>query len=173
MLWCWLRTMSCKTRKNSAMLLQWLCHWLKREKLVTFGITPLAPHIGYGYIERGDEAGSGYRVKNFKEKPLAAVAQGYLDSGDYYWNSGMFYVQSQPLFGRAFAEPSAGYCFGLQSRDGVKGAGFGFHAGRAVSLCAVSVESIDYAVMEKTSDAVVVPMNAGWSDIGSWSALSS
>jgi mannose-1-phosphate guanylyltransferase len=59
-------------------------------KLVTFGIIPTAPHSGYGYIERGDEIGKGYWVKSFKEKPPAALAQNYLDSGDYYWNSGMF-----------------------------------------------------------------------------------
>ena len=81
-------------------------------KLVTFGITPTAPHIGYGYIERGDAVGSGYRVKNFKEKPLAAVAQGYLDSGDYYWNSGMFmfkasrYWQSYRTIGRILFRPA-------------------------------------------------------------------
>ena len=63
-------------------------------KLVTFGIIPTAPHSGYGYIERGDEIGKGYWVKSFKEKPPAALAQNYLDSGDYYCNSGMFLIKA-------------------------------------------------------------------------------
>jgi mannose-1-phosphate guanylyltransferase len=140
-------------------------------KLVTFGITPTAPHIGYGYIERGDAVGSGYRVKNFKEKPLAAVAQGYLDSGDYYWNSGMFmFKASRYLAELQNHRPDIVSACRVAMESKAQDLDF-MRVGRSAFVQCPS-ESIDYAVMEKTSDAVVVPMNAGWSDIGSWSALS-
>ena len=140
-------------------------------KLVAFGVVPTEPHTGYGYIQRGDAAGAGYRVKSFKEKPPAAVAKGYLDAGEYYWNSGMFMFKA----GRYLAElqnhrPDIVSACRAAMESKARDMDF-LRVGRS-SFVQCPSESIDYAVMEKTKDAVVVPMNAGWSDIGSWSSLS-
>jgi len=139
-------------------------------KLVTFGVIPCEPHTGYGYIKRGNDLGEGFEVEQFVEKPSLEVAQGYISSGEYYWNSGMFlfrassYLEelknSRPdIFDKCSAsvlEVTADLDFMRVSK-------------KIFESC--PAESIDYAVMEKTSHAVVVPMDAGWSDIGSWSSL--
>ena len=139
-------------------------------KLVTFGIVADKPHPGYGYIKRGDEQGVGFVVDKFVEKPSIDVAQDYVTSGEYYWNSGMFLVKA----GRYLRELSK---FRPDIYEACKSA----MAEQRKDLDFIRVdresfehcpsESIDYAVMEKTEDAVVVPMAAGWSDIGSWSSL--
>ena len=140
-------------------------------KLVTFGIIPTAPHTGYGYIERGDEIGKGYWVKSFKEKPPAALAQNYLDSGDYYWNSGMFlFKASRYLAELQNHRPDIGSA--CRAAMDAKARDLDFVRVGNIAFLECPSESIDYAVMEKTKDAVVVPMDAGWSDIGSWSSLS-
>ena len=140
-------------------------------KLVTFGVVPTEPQTGYGYIERGDEVGNGYRVKSFKEKPPAALAQDYLNSGDYYWNSGMFMFKAsrylQELQSRRPDIVSA--CRGAMKS---KARDLDFVRVGSTAFLQCPSESVDYAVMEQTNDAVVVPMDAGWSDIGSWSSLS-
>ena len=139
-------------------------------KLVTFGIVADKPHTGYGYIKRGVEQGVGFVVERFVEKPSIEVAQGYIDSGEYYWNSGMFLVKA----GRYLAELT-------KFRPDIYEACRSSIAEMKTDLDFVRIDSekfkecpedsIDYAVMEKTSDAVVVPLDAGWSDIGSWSSL--
>lgn len=140
-------------------------------KLVTFGITPASAHTGYGYIEQGETAGEGgYRVQRFVEKPDAATAAEYLASGRYYWNSGMFmfrasrYLEELERFQPAILDACRAALAG-GSQDQV------FTRVDEVAFAACPDDSIDYAVMEKTSDAVMVPLQAGWSDIGSWSSL--
>jgi mannose-1-phosphate guanylyltransferase len=139
-------------------------------KLVTFGIVPREPHTGYGYIKRGDDLGEGFKVDEFVEKPSIEVAQGYLSSGEYFWNSGMFlfkassYIKELQKFRPDILE---------QCKASVKDvkADFDFLRIDKDMFESCPAESVDYAVMEKTSHAVVVPMDAGWSDVGSWSSL--
>jgi mannose-1-phosphate guanylyltransferase/mannose-1-phosphate guanylyltransferase/mannose-6-phosphate isomerase len=141
--------------------------------LVTFGIQPDAPETGYGYIQRGAALGGFkgcYALSRFVEKPDQVTAQRYLDAGDYYWNSGIF------LF------PAAAYLAELESyapemveacRKAVdEGAmDLSFFRLDEAAFGACPANSIDYAVMEQTADGVVIPVDMGWSDVGSWSAL--
>jgi mannose-1-phosphate guanylyltransferase/mannose-6-phosphate isomerase len=140
-------------------------------KLVTFGIVPTAPETGYGYIKQAAAAGNGvFPIERFIEKPDAARAAAFLAEGGYYWNSGMFLFRADryleeltkhaPDIAQATRAALAGAAPDL---DFVRVDKAAFEASRA--------DSIDYAVMEKTRDAVVVPLSAGWSDVGSWSAL--
>lgn len=142
-----------------------------QDKLVTFGIVPTQPETGYGYIQRGSALPEqGYQVARFVEKPDSATAQGYLDSGDYYWNSGMFmfkasvYLQALQEF-RPDILDACKRAFEAGSQD------LDFVRVDAAAFADCPDDSIDYAVMEKTRDAAVIPLDAGWSDIGSWSAL--
>lgn len=139
-------------------------------KLVTFGIVPSHPETGYGYIKRGAALDGGFAVSRFVEKPDAATAAGYLESGDYYWNSGMFmfrasrYLQELERF-----QPD----ILLACRKALAGSQRDLNFTRIDSLAFATCpdDSIDYAVMERTADAAMVPLDAGWSDVGSWSAL--
>jgi mannose-1-phosphate guanylyltransferase len=139
-------------------------------KLVTFGIVPSAPHTGYGYIKRGKDLGEGFEVDAFVEKPSSDVAQDYFSSGDYYWNSGMFlfrasnYLEELKKFRPDILEQCQGSVMDVKTD-------LDFLRIDKDMFESCSAESVDYAVMEKTSHAVVVPMDAGWSDIGSWSSL--
>ena len=139
-------------------------------KLVTFGIVPNEPNTGYGYIRRGNDVGEGFEVDEFVEKPNVEVAQGYMSSGEYYWNSGMFlfrasrYLEELGKFRPDILEKCK------SSVNEVK-ADLDFLRIHKQTFESCPAESVDYAVMEKTSDAVVVPMDAGWSDIGSWTSL--
>lgn len=141
----------------------------KQGKLVTFGIQPSAPEIGYGYIEA-----DGNRVLRFVEKPDAATAAAWLETGRFYWNSGMFCFQASTML-----EEMRQHCAGIldtvqacldQSRCAE---GKNFTQCELVSELFEKVpeDSIDYAVMEKSDRVAVVPCDIGWSDIGSWSAL--
>ncbi len=139
-------------------------------KLVTFGIVAHAPETGYGYIRRGDGAGPAYPVAQFIEKPPLDVAVNFVASGDYYWNSGMFvfkasrYLEELGEFAPdILAASTAAYRAAKTDLDFIRIDRAAFDACRS--------ESIDYAVMEKTRDAVVLPLDAGWSDVGSWSSL--
>jgi mannose-1-phosphate guanylyltransferase / mannose-6-phosphate isomerase len=138
-------------------------------KLVTFGIVPSGPETGYGYIKAS--TGAGVRaVDRFVEKPNMATAQEYVASGEYFWNSGMFLFKAsryleelkalQPAMLNACEQALA-----KATRD------TDFIRLDADAFAASPSDSIDYAVMEKTSDAVMIPLDAGWSDVGSWSAL--
>ncbi|PCJ37027.1 MAG: mannose-1-phosphate guanylyltransferase/mannose-6-phosphate isomerase [Moraxellaceae bacterium] len=142
----------------------------EQGKLVTFGIVPTEAHTGYGYIRRGNSVSDGFEVKEFVEKPDATAAQGYLDSGEYYWNSGMFLFRASRYLQelRQFRPDIATACEqSLKSTN--QDMDFVRLDAEAFEQC--PDESIDYAVMEKTDGAVVVPMDAGWSDVGSWTAL--
>jgi mannose-1-phosphate guanylyltransferase len=139
-------------------------------KLVTFGIVAHEPNVGYGYIKKGAPKGSGFVVDTFVEKPTIEVAKEYLESGDYFWNSGVFlFKASRYLEELKQHRPDIYEACQLSMKDIVKDNDFLRVNEAAFDAC--PSESIDYAVMEKTDDAVVVPMDAGWSDIGSWSSL--
>jgi mannose-1-phosphate guanylyltransferase/mannose-6-phosphate isomerase len=138
--------------------------------LVTFGIVPTAPETGYGYIRRGALAGGSYRIAEFVEKPELARAQAYLSSGEYYWNSGMFLFRARRYLEELekFSPDIAAVCansFAGAVRD------LDFTRIDPAAFRDCRSESIDYAVMEKTADAVVVPLEAGWSDVGTWTSL--
>ena len=145
-------------------------------KLVTFGIVPTHAETGYGYIKQGaeqvgDGKGNGvYQVAQFVEKPNAETAQNYLECGDYLWNSGMFlfkasrYLEELEKFRPDILKSCQEAMVKVE-----KDLDFTRPDNEAFLQCAD--ESIDYAVMEKTEDAVVVPLDAGWSDVGSYSAL--
>lgn len=140
-------------------------------KLVTFGIVPTQVETGYGYIERGEPLPQGgFAVSRFVEKPDATTAQAYLDSGCYLWNSGMFMLSAQVYLDElARHAPDI-----LQACQAALAAGSQDHdftrVGQA-EFAACRDESIDYAVMEHTQHAAVVPLDAGWSDVGSWRSL--
>ena len=143
----------------------------KEGSLVTFGILPTAPETGYGYIRCGQAlTAGGFAVDAFVEKPDAATAAAYLEQGGYYWNSGMFmfragrYLEELERFRPEMVEAC---------RKALNGGERDLHFVRVAAepFRACPADSIDYAVMEKTADAVLVPLNAGWCDIGSWSAL--
>lgn len=140
-------------------------------KLVTFGIVPTNPETGYGYIEKGKELGEGgFAVNRFVEKPSLDIAEEYLASGEYFWNSGMFMFRaSRYLDELERHQPSIlSAC-----RRALAASMQDMHFVRvdAATFAACPEDSVDYAVMEKTNDAVMVPLDAGWSDVGSWTAL--
>jgi mannose-1-phosphate guanylyltransferase/mannose-6-phosphate isomerase len=142
--------------------------------LVTFGIVPQAPEIGFGYIQ--SEAGEGVRrVLRFVEKPDAATAQAYLDDGGYFWNSGMFlfrasrYLEELGRHRPDILSAVRAACAHLD-HDALSQGGEFLRLDRDAFAASPS-ESIDYAVMEKTDAAMVLPVDIGWNDVGSWSAL--
>ncbi|MBA1870163.1 mannose-1-phosphate guanyltransferase [Escherichia coli] len=144
-------------------------------KLVTFGIVPDLPETGYGYIRRGEvSAGEqdtvAFEVAQFVEKPNLETAQAYVASGEYYWNSGMFLFRA----GRYLEELKKYRPDILDACEKAMSAvdpDLDFIRVDEEAFLACPEESVDYAVMERTADAVVVPMDAGWSDVGSWSSL--
>jgi mannose-1-phosphate guanylyltransferase len=142
----------------------------EKGKLVTFGIVPTHAETGYGYIKQSKSLGDVYEVAQFVEKPNVETAQAYLASGDYLWNSGMFlFKASRYLEELEKSRPDILAACKKSMVDVEKDLDFTRPDREAFLTCAD--ESIDYAVMEKTDDAVVVPLNAGWSDVGSYSAL--
>ena len=138
---------------------------------VTFGVVPTGPETGYGYIRGGSEAAPGVlKLDRFVEKPDVKTAQGYLAEGDYYWNSGMFLLRAGTYLELLAQQQPAMYdaCQGAMAaarRD------MDFLRPDAETFLASPSDSIDYAVMEHTDRGAVVPLDCGWSDIGSWSAL--
>lgn len=144
-----------------------------QDKLVTFGIVPDSAHIGYGYIRRGEQlnqAETGYSVSQFVEKPDLKTAQKYVDNGEYYWNSGMFMFKASRYLQELekYAPDMLNICKKAiedESED------LDFVRISAEVFAACPDDSIDYAVMEKTDAAAVVPLDAGWNDVGSWSSL--
>ncbi|HLF97424.1 MAG TPA: mannose-1-phosphate guanylyltransferase/mannose-6-phosphate isomerase [Methylococcaceae bacterium] len=147
-------------------------HAVADGNLVTFGIVPDRPETGYGYICQGQPlAGEGvYRVERFVEKPDERTASAYLAEGGYYWNSGMFLFQAKTYLTELEAFRPA---IAQASREAMQAARADLDFVRLDETAFKSCpsESIDYAVMEHTSKAAVVPVDIGWSDIGSWSAL--
>lgn len=141
--------------------------------LVTFGIAPRGPETGYGYVQRGaplSESAHTFAVRRFVEKPDVATAQDYIEAGDYYWNSGMFAFRASSFLAELerlepgiLANCQAAIRHGKQDLDFFRLEPKAFEACKSIS--------IDYAVMEHTQKAAIVPVEMGWSDIGSWEAL--
>jgi mannose-1-phosphate guanylyltransferase/mannose-6-phosphate isomerase len=142
----------------------------EQELLVTFGIVPGAPETGYGYIQRGEPQGAVYRIARFVEKPDLARARQFVDAGDYYWNSGMFLFRASRYLAE-LARLAPRISLACRAAFDAGKADLDFTRVAADEFEACPSDSIDYAVMEKTTGAVVVPLDAGWSDVGSWSAL--
>jgi mannose-1-phosphate guanylyltransferase/mannose-6-phosphate isomerase len=138
--------------------------------MVAFGIAPQSPETGFGYIKRGEAIDGGYRVERFVEKPDLATAEGFLADGGYSWNGGLFAFRAdsflkelethRPALAAAVKESVAS-----GHEDGAR-----FHPD-ADAFSRIESESVDYAVMEETSQAAMVPADMGWSDIGNWPAL--
>ena len=140
--------------------------------LVTFGIVPESPETGYGYIKRDAQIGSSaaYTVARFVEKPDQQTAEQYVSEGDYYWNSGIFLMRADRWLDEISQHrPDILKACREAMNKGVQDSDF-FRVDKQLFHTCPS-DSIDYAVMEKTDRAVVVPISAGWSDIGAWSAL--
>jgi len=138
--------------------------------LVTFGIRPDAPETGYGYIRRGERSGAVYTVDRFVEKPDRKTAERYLEEGLYSWNAGIFLFRADRL-----AEEMDRHCPDILA-SAARAVERAQRSDAVVALDADAFEScrsdsIDYAVMERTDRAAVLPVDFGWSDIGSWSAL--
>ena len=157
----------CQSVNNAAPLAE-------QGKLVTFGIVPTAPETGYGYIKGGDSISGAeseaFVVSEFVEKPDLSTAEQYLASGDYYWNSGMFLFKASTYLAELKAHNPAIYTACENSIASTQ-ADADFIRVNKAAFEACPDDSIDYAVMENTTQAVVVPMDCGWSDVGSWSAL--
>lgn len=139
--------------------------------LVTFGVVAGHAETGYGYIQRGAANGEyGYSVKRFVEKPDRETAEDYLATGDYYWNSGMFMFQAQRYLDELETlEPEIAHACRAAIRGAHRDLDFIRLDQEAFKHCPAN--SIDYAVMERTQHASMVPLDAGWSDVGSWSSL--
>jgi mannose-1-phosphate guanylyltransferase len=138
--------------------------------LVTFGIVATGPETGYGYIRRGAAEAEGYKVAEFVEKPDLERAQAYVDSGDYYWNSGMFLFKASRYIeelGKHRPDILDACTASLETLT----PDLDFVRINEEAFKACPDESIDYAVMEKADNVVVVPMDAGWNDVGAWSSL--
>ena len=143
-------------------------------RLVLFGIKPSEPHTGYGYIRQGAPLegfnGGAYSVEAFYEKPDLATAEQYLAKGGYYWNSGIFVLSARTYLEEvARLEPKI-----LEAARGALARAtddLGFLRLDKASFAASPNISIDYAVMEKTTAAAMLPLDVGWNDVGSWSSL--
>ncbi|MEK9890065.1 MAG: sugar phosphate nucleotidyltransferase, partial [Gammaproteobacteria bacterium] len=142
-----------------------------QDYLVTFGIAPTSPETGYGYVERGNPIESlGFELQRFVEKPSSQLAAEYIASGQFSWNGGMFAFKRQVACDafKEWAKPIA---------DAVKQAWSGrtedlnFSRPDSEGFAQCPSDSIDYAVMEHVKHAAIVPMDAGWSDLGSWSSV--
>jgi len=143
----------------------------EQKWLVTFGIRPQGPETGFGYIQRAEVLGdAGFRVERFVEKPDAAKARQYIAAGDFEWNSGMFLFQAKCYLEELQQHAPEIYAATKAAFQKAK-ADLDFARIDKVAFATSPEDSIDYAVMEKTGHAAVVPVNCGWSDIGSWGAL--
>jgi len=136
----------------------------QQDNLVTFGIKPTYPEVGFGYIEA-----NGHEVISFKEKPDAKTAQSYIDQGNYYWNSGMFCFKAGLFLKelKQYAPEMHQACLNALPKDG-------YDSEIRIDMDAMNAipeDSIDYAVMEQSKKVKVVPCDMGWSDLGSFDAL--
>lgn len=146
----------------------------RRGFLVTFGVEPTGPHTGYGYIERGAGLGDdGFEVASFKEKPAREVAEAYLASGRYDWNSGMFCFAAETVLAAFRDQTPELYQAGLACHRASQGRSAASDALELdmASFAACQDISIDYAIMEQASNVAVVPARFDWSDIGAWDAM--
>jgi len=145
----------------------------RQNHLVSFGIEPNSPETGYGYIKRGKplkDLNNGFEVARFVEKPDAVTAAGYIASGDYVWNSGMFVFKANTFLSELERLEPQMLATCRASLDGAS-ADLDFLRLQPGAFEKAKPASIDYAVMERTDKAAVVPVEMGWSDIGSWESL--
>ena len=145
----------------------------EQGRLVTFGVTPTGPETGYGYINMGDalpEAPGAHKVAAFVEKPDRETAQKYVDSGSYAWNAGIFLFSAQAYLDE-LARHAASMVESCKLSLVKSESDLDFTRLDKEAFTACVEDSIDYAVMEKTDKAAVVPLAAAWSDLGSWKAL--
>lgn len=132
----------------------------KLRKLVTFGIKPAGPETGYGYIQAGEPFDAGYTVQSFREKPDRATAEAYIAAGNYFWNSGMFAFTADCFFAELQSHQADIYQLAQAAYEEM--------LERFADMPAIS---IDYAVAEKSSRVIVIPLASYWNDIGSWDAI--
>jgi len=138
---------------------------VENQNIVTIGINPHFPHTGYGYIQKGPAVGEAFKVLGFKEKPNLETAKEYLASGDYFWNAGIFISQIKTLL-KEFEELAPEM---FRHFDSLRG-----NPNNLKNIYdLMPSDSIDYAIMEKSSKVMVVPSNFDWNDLGSWEALES
>lgn len=143
----------------------------QQGRMMTFGVVPTAPETGYGYIKCGSSLGDDlFELERFVEKPDAATAQQYVDQGDYVWNSGMFLFQASTYLAQLEAHVPD-MLQACRSAMDAASADMDFVRPDGDIFAACPSDSIDYAVMEKTSVGGVVSLDCGWSDVGAWSAL--
>jgi len=143
----------------------------KNGKLVTFGITPTSAETGYGYIEtQNTKKSQYYDIKSFIEKPKKTLADKYVKSDNYFWNSGMFMFKAS-TFLKEINEYAPEILIACKKSLQFDNKDADFIRLNELEFTKCPSKSIDYAVMEHTKDGVVVPINVGWSDIGSWSML--
>jgi mannose-1-phosphate guanylyltransferase/mannose-6-phosphate isomerase len=138
--------------------------------LVTFGVVPTSPHTGYGYIEADADGAAAVDIRSFVEKPDIVTAQAYVDGGRHFWNSGMFMFRADRYLEEleAHAPDILAACRAAMNAASVDP---DFVRPGKDEFLACRADSIDYAVMEKTQRAKMVPLDAGWNDVGSWEAL--
>lgn len=144
-----------------------------QQRLVTFGIVPYAAVTGYGYIRKGEAVtgGDAFSIAGFVEKPDAVTAKGYLESGDYLWNSGMFMMKASVWLDQMDRLRPDILSACRRALEGAKSDNDFCRVDKA-AFTACPADSIDYAVMEKVESlGAVVPLDAGWSDVGAWAAL--
>jgi mannose-1-phosphate guanylyltransferase len=142
----------------------------EEDWLVAFGIAPTGPETGYGYIRRGAPLEDGFQVERFVEKPDLATAERFLTDGNYSWNGGIFVFKAGTFLDElARHRPAMAAAVRTAVAQGLED-GPAFHPD-AGAFAAIEGESVDYAVMENTIRAAVVPVSMGWSDIGNWQAL--
>ena len=143
-------------------------------RIVLFGIAPTEAHTGYGYIRKGgslpDGAGTAFEVDKFFEKPDAETAAAYLEDGRYLWNSGIFVFRADTLINELTRHDEAMLVAARRALD-LAAEDLGFLRLDAEAFAKSPSLSIDYAILEKTDKAAVLPISIGWSDLGSWASL--
>lgn len=142
----------------------------RQDYLVSFGIAADRPETGYGYLERGEPVPGGFAIRRFVEKPDLATAEAYLASGNFSWNGGIFAFRAGHLLDELAAYRPAMAQLVAEAVAGGRDEGPRFYPA-AEPFAAIDGDSIDYAVMENTARAAMVPASMGWSDIGNWAAL--
>ena len=143
----------------------------QNRKLVTFGIVPTKPETGYGYIQAEvNQEDPCFPIAAFEEKPTLEVAQKYLDAGCYFWNSGMFAFRAD-VYLQELKQHKPDMVAACEAAWNQRATDLDFIRVGKESFCEAPEDSIDYAVMEKTDNGVVIPLNCGWSDVGSWQSL--
>ena len=144
--------------------------WAEQGNLVTFGCKPLYPSAAYGYIQRGEPCSESiYKVHAFKEKPAADQAEQFIAQGNYDWNSGLFLFRASSFLNELSRWDKVIYECVQAAMQSSTSDGVFLRPGKAFADSPRN--SIDYAVMEKTDKALVVPVDMGWSDVGSWCSL--